>query len=801
MRIMQKSIKEMICDFQDCKLDFLAETYHSNTEKLFEIFREKRNFVVQIQDLFKIELLELLCYTGKIADLGLFVPPIEPVLSFYNENLTEYLPKLIGLEKFPAWVYRLDSCRKIEIINFFSVYLDGKLQNTFESSNFVQNLENIENIKNETVYAENFSELSTISINSEDIVIDQNDINHTGENQKFDLFDEHKNVRGNLRSLILSLDNLELNSVLLNSHTEDIFIERFNDKSNIFKLFTIRNIFAHKILKKTNFQSFKREIRIYCASQSIPNINIQIFKLFFLMKIDAINQIYKEIISIVCYDCLSFYIQKNLFNSSFFNFLESNGYYKIMINTKKYRLTENLLCSIKNAIDEDIMDTIKDEVKEKTDQKCDHLNETRLKSTQKILEEDIEKCCPFVKIHCQSPSTFLKKDMNNVEYFSTILKNKKLTFDETELLKKMNLYHKFKKNEQNDSNNNNNIDDIIMKPFKVKSINQIIKEKKKSWQIINFLLQNIYSLSNFNQLRCFIYIFEGEDSLFLQYYPIQSSIKNNSDKVKVLADDVLEKDNFQFTQKFLAYNNSGSDFDLPTVNGQESNDQNTQLYEYKFGEECKIIKNNDSSQKNIKSDIICEIEQKSELKQATNENIDNLQLSGLFCEIKDKIPKIIANLSEFDLKKVLNQNNNLNFLIPYINSFSFNIKRYYGKITHHMIAFEYLRSFDSKKIFLKCFLTDQRYNMAQKINFLHKIEYNLKEQEIISICLTFFDKKFVYDGSLDQVHLLQMKEISDKLTLLKMNSTNRKLLDFYLIQIKEYTKLVGINSKIKNLKK
>lgn len=173
-----------------------------------------------------------------------------------------------------------------------------------------------------------------------------------------------------------------------------------------------------------------------------------------------------------------------------------------------------------------------------------------------------------------------------------------------------------------------------------------------------------------------------------------------------------------------------------------------------------------------------------------------------FNKHRESLNKMLNGLTKSQLTNILNGNLKLDCVLTNISAFSFNMKKFYSKIEHKLSAISSLLPGQEKNHFLKYFITDRTFDDITRFQSIQLFDHShikgLHLTDILSFCQNNLNEPWF-----DQLHLLILKDFCSELLVHKTvrNIKNKKLYDKLLLQIKKQSKLMGIDLKIKNIKK
>lgn len=529
---MSKTLKEYL-NSNVTSLDKLASLCLTKNVDLVKLFKSEGDIEIKYHNNHLINLSELLCYSGNIEELGYDLPAIELVIDFFSEKITfeslnhedsinnnfSVTDSLLSLEILPKWIFVLNGHLKHKLIIRLNYLLEKGLEE-YANNRIYSNKDVL--FPNKTEYdecsLEDLSDLVLSSFNSsalpnnssqitkENTHINQTHIQKECSKNNIDSADiQIKIYKKNLKSLIYSLKETELDSLVLSHLTEEHFIRRVSHPDHISKLFTIETVFFDKIVKNVHFPDLQRKIKTYCVEQNINNLNVILFKLLFSIRIADCSvvekdKLYKKLINLLCFDCIVFFISEKLFDTSFYEYLEKNKHLDILLQTNKNRITKILLeeYAFEKRSEENTSLKMVSDIKRPVDQT------SRLYELESSSDTTSEKC-PFYSIFCETPQLSNFK-ISLCEYISYTLKNKSLTQSEAILAEEYGfsiespieetIFNKRRKFNATES-------------FNVKIMNQIITSNDRSNEIITYIVDNLACLSEINQVKCFLWMFDG----------------------------------------------------------------------------------------------------------------------------------------------------------------------------------------------------------------------------------------------------------------------------------------------------
>ncbi|ELA47151.2 hypothetical protein VCUG_01340 [Vavraia culicis subsp. floridensis] len=602
-------------------------------------------------------------------------------------------------------------------------------------------------------------------------------------------------VAKHVKVLIENLSQIELNTLKLDKHTVPFFIASVRDSFLIPKLFTIEELVVNEILQSKHYHSLQSKIKAYVNGQTIDNINVMLFKLFLRCKVNLSYENSLMLVDNVCLDCLVFFLARhsNAGICQLVSFLEQQRYFYV------------LMISGTNKISRDVIDLVNSSVTGKNNESClgnaqvrelimsvsqecrnevkdnafglgDSDSDTeiskygssgpdtdgltkRLKTKMSLnnehvqLDDDLPSGknkishlpCPFLSFICGQTRRFHNLSIEPIDYILHTLRTKRLSTEEQRLLDELcctgyegDLGEKLCSRMRKEEQYE--ISAIIAKPFHTKYFSYFFRRREQSTKVFDYLLNHLPSMSTMNSLKTLVMIFSSkvfyEDDFVLNNTADGEEQRNSHDHGSVVVDE--------------------------------------------HGKQGHSIRSEDEN---------CLMEQ------ALNDYVNSK-----YNKYKHTLCKLARSLDKKRGADILNVPYVLNSLIPHINQFTFNLKKFYRKITYHVAAYRFLEGTGCKNELLSIFLSDKKYDILHQLKFVSELKEGESDSTTHRIILEFYLNRVLNNDFIEETHVMYVKEMLDYLLTVEMSTEIKRSYDCVLFRAKQCMSMMGLELKVKNVR-
>lgn len=808
-------------------LDVVSNVLDKDRSLLFRLYKEVGNITIWYKETNLISLKELLCHTAVIGKLDLELPAIQPVIGYFEANLLNRMDELMALDKLPLWTYRLSSHMRLKMIEAMSEHLsqwdglaaisnangvssdtDLDLCSIEDTSEFIAKCSEKENDEDNLSGCEAVISLDTsVNTSNVDKMLGTKDrmCNNHGmvgmRDEKVTMNSKPGNkirqetVAKHVRVLIENLSQIELNTLKLDKHTVPFFIASVRDSFLISKLFTIEELVVSEILQSKHFHSLQSKIKAYVNAQTIDNINVVLFKLFLHCKVNLSYENSLMLVDTVCLDCLIFFLARHSSADlcQLVSFLEQQRYFYVLIISGKNKISRDVIDMVNSSVtgknNENCLGNAQvreliasvsqecgNEVKNNafglggsnTDTEISKYDGTgpdtdgltkRLKTKMSLnnehvqLEDDLPSGknnishlpCPFLSFICGQTRRFHNLSIEPIDYILHTLRTKRLSTEEQRLLEELcftgceeDLGEKFCSRRRKEEQYE--ISEIITKPFHTKYFLYFFRRREQSTKVFDYLLNHLPSMSTMNSLKTLIMIFSSK---------------------------VFYEDDF-------VLNNTAD------------------------GEEQKNSHNNGNV--TVSEHSKQEHSIRSEDENCLTEQTFNDYVNSKYNKYKHILCKLVRNLDKKRSTDILNAPYILNSLIPHINQFMFNLKKFYRKVTYHAAAYRFLEGIGCKNELLSIFLSDKKYDILHQLKFISELKEGESDSTTHRIILEFYLNRVLNNDFIEETHMMYVKEMLDYLLTVEMSTEIKRSYDCVLFRAKQCMSIMGLELKVKNVR-
>ncbi|ELQ76521.1 hypothetical protein THOM_0549 [Trachipleistophora hominis] len=829
------TIKKKLSDGSILSLDALSEMLKDDSSLLLKLYKEVGNIAIRYKEVNLISLKELLCYGGVIDKLDLELPVIQPVIDYLEINLQKRWGELMNLEELPLYIHKLSSHVKLRIIEMMSEWLNKWNEGSVSlHTNDISSDTNIELCSMEDIsdWVTKFSD-DMVSKNNplgSGMLVNMNmsmntsnadkqiKLTHKSENDLNIKYNEVVNDRAimnkqeninniivnkttksnaikHIKTLVQNLSQTELNNLKLDEYTTSFFIPSVKESFLIPKLFSIEKIIVNDILWNKNYNLLKNKIKTYVNEQSTDNINILLFKLLFGCQMKLSYKDSLILIDKICLDCLVFFLTRNSSTdiSQLVYLMEQRRFFYVLILSGKNKISREIIevinSSVESVNDENYID--KDQVEQlilNVSQDCKYdemnnggeddyadpglekskwcnsyldakklgkrlkkntscINYSQARNNQEIGTSDLNNSsCPFVSFICGEVKKFKNIDIEPMDYILYTIKTKQVSSEEKKILEELNVssYKEIMKEECHSKLHNKpqyEVNEIKEKPFHTKYLSYFFRVKTQNTKVFDYLLTHLPSMNSLNCLKTLTMVFSN----------------------KIFYENDFLSDDISDNNKYKSFQHENGDNDA-----------------------CDDAKENPS------------IEVKNE-KHLAKQTFDNY-VNSKYNQYKYTFHKLVKTLPKRHVAEILNFPYNLNSFTPCINHFTFNLKKFYQKITYHTVAYRFLNEMKYKNDFLLIILSDKRYDILHQLKFLSELKEKDINETTHQIILNFYLTRVLNSDFVEESHIMYVKEMLDYLLTIQMSTETKRCYDNVLLRTKQYMSIMGLELKVRNVR-